>query len=75
MHPYTLILLALQSLQRENAELKKQIETMKLQNVSESVADHVEEWLNKSYEGKSERQDIEDFAKEISRYIHGQLKA
>lgn len=74
MHPYSLILAAMKMLQRENTELKLQIEIMKLQNISVAVANLIDEWLSRPYDGENERQDIEDFAKELSRYIHNQLK-
>ncbi|QPQ31005.1 hypothetical protein [Lysinibacillus sp. JNUCC 51] len=74
MHPYSLVLAAMEMLQRENAELRKQIENMKLQNISAAVANLIDEWLNTPYQG-DERQDIEMFAKEISKYIRSQLKA
>lgn len=75
MHPYSLILAAVELLQKENAELKRKIEIMELQNISAAVANLIDEWLSRPYEGDNERQDIEDFAKELSRYIHSQLKA
>lgn len=75
MHPYTLVLAALELLQKENAELKRQIEIMKLQNISAAVANLIDEWLSRPYQGENERHDIETFAKEISKYIHSQLKA
>lgn len=75
MHDYALIYTAMKMLQQENAELKKQIEIMKLQNVSVAVAALIDEWLSKPYDGDNERQDVENFAKEISKYIHSQLKA
>ncbi|MEK5330278.1 hypothetical protein [Lysinibacillus sp. FSL W8-0992] len=75
MHPYTLILTAFELLKKENAELKQQIEIMKLQNISPTVANQIDEWLSRPYQGAYERQDIEIFAKEIVKYIHGQMKA
>ncbi|MFJ8100397.1 hypothetical protein [Lysinibacillus sp. NPDC096212] len=75
MHPYTLILAALELLKKENDELKRQIEIMKLQNILAAVANLIDEWLSRLYQGEDERQDIEIFAKEISKYIHSQLKA
>lgn len=75
MHPYGLILAAVELLQKENAELKRKIEIMELQNISAAVANLIDDWLSRPYQGDSERQDIEDFAKEISKYIHSQLKA
>lgn len=75
MHPYTLVLAAFELLQKENAELKRQIEIMKLQNISAAVATLIDEWLSRPYEGEDQRQDIESFSKEISKYIYSQLKA
>ena len=75
MHPYTLILAAIELLKKENAELKRQIEIMKLQNISADVANRIDDWLSRPYQGENERQDIEIFAKEISKYINSQLKA
>lgn len=75
MHPYNLILTAFELLKKENAELKRQIEIMKLQNISAAVANLIDEWLSTPYQGEDERQDIETFANEISKYIHSQLKA
>lgn len=75
MHPYTLVLAALELLKKENTELKQQIEILKLQNISPAVANHIDAWLSRPYQGTDERQDIEIFAKEIVKYIHGQMKA
>ncbi len=75
MHPYTLILAAFELLQKENAELKRQIETMELQNISIAVANLIDDWLSRPYQGEDKRQDIEAFSKEISKYIYSQLKA
>ncbi|MBG9756382.1 hypothetical protein J2B92_17290 [Lysinibacillus sphaericus] len=75
MHPYTLVLAAFELLQKENAELKRQIEIMKLQNISVAVANLIDEWLSRPYQGEDQRQDIEAFSKEISKYIYSQLKA
>ncbi|AJK89661.1 MULTISPECIES: hypothetical protein [Lysinibacillus] len=75
MHPYTLVLAAFELLQKENTELKRQMEIMKLQNISAAVATLIDEWLSKPYQDDNERQDIEAFSKEISKYIYSQLKA
>lgn len=75
MHPYTLILAAFELLQKENAELKRQIETMELQNISIAVANLIDDWLSRPYQGEDKRQDIESFSKEVSKYIYSQLKA
>lgn len=75
MDRYTAIILAALELSKnENAELKKQNETLKLQNISSAVATLTDEWLNKPYECGRERQDIEEFAEKITKYIHNQLK-
>lgn len=75
MHPFSLALAAFELLQKENAELKRQLEIMKLQNISAAVATLIDEWLSRPYQGDDERHDIELFAQEISKYIHSQLKA
>jgi len=75
MHPYTLVLAAFELLQKENAELKRQIEIMKLQNISVAIANIIDDWLSRPYQGEDKRQDIETIAQEISKYIHSQLKA
>jgi len=62
-------------LQKENAELKRQIEIMKLQNISVAIANIIDDWLSRPYQGEDKRQDIETIAQEISKYIHSQLKA
>ena len=58
----------------ENTELKRQIESDKIQKVSTAVADHIDKWLSRPYHGKSERQDIERFSKEITTFIHYEMK-
>jgi len=75
MQPYTLVLAAFELLQKENAELKRQIEIMKLQNISVAIANIIDDWLSRPYQGEDKRQDIETIAQEISKYIHSQLKA
>lgn len=71
---YATILTALLKVSKENIELKKQIETMKIQRVSSTVSNRIDEWLNQPYNGSSERQDIEKFSEEITKYIHYELK-
>ncbi|GLC89360.1 hypothetical protein [Lysinibacillus piscis] len=73
MHPYSLFLETV-ALRNENAELKNQIETMKLQKITAVVADLIGDWLDKPLVDKDERQDIEEFADELTRYIKSQLK-
>lgn len=58
----------------ENTELKRQIESDKIQKVSSAVADHIDKWLSRPYHGKSERHDIERFSKEITTFIHYEMK-
>ena len=58
----------------ENIELKRQIESDKIQRISTVVADHVDNWLSRPYQGKSERHDIEQFSKEITTFIYYELK-
>lgn len=74
MHPYDLILTAMLKLQIENIELKKQLESIKSKNVTGSVADLIDEWLNRPYTGSS-RKDIEEFSEELIEYMSIQLKA
>jgi len=74
MHPYNLILTAMLKLQIENIELKKQLESIKSKNVTGSVADRIDEWLNRPYKG-SIRKDIEEFSEELIEYMSSQLKA
>ena len=74
MHPYDLILAAMLKLQIENIELKKQLESIKSKNVTGSVADRIDEWLNRPYTGSS-RKDIEEFSVELIEYMSIQLKA
>lgn len=73
MHPYDLILSAMLKLQIENIALKKQLESFKSKNVTGSVADRIDEWLNRPYTGSS-RKDIEEFSKELIEYMSNQLK-
>ncbi|WP_285397620.1 hypothetical protein [Lysinibacillus sp. fls2-241-R2A-57] len=74
MHPYELILTAMLKLQIENVELKRQLESIKSKNVTGSVADRIDEWLNRPYKGSS-RKDIEEFSEELIEYMSSQLKA
>ncbi|MEY9975761.1 hypothetical protein [Lysinibacillus sp. RC79] len=74
MHPYEVILTALLKLQLENIELKKQLASIKSKNVTGSVADRIDEWLNRPYTGSS-RKDIEEFSEELIEYMSIQLKA
>lgn len=73
MHPYNLILTAMLKLQIENVELKRQLESIKSKNVTGSVADRIDEWLNRPYKGSS-RKDIEEFSEELIEYMSRQLK-
>lgn len=73
-HHYELILSAMLKLLRENAELRKQIDAIKLDNVSASVADHIDAWLSRPYNGPDESQDIKEFSREITSFIASQLK-
>ena len=57
----------------ENIELKRQIESDKIQKVSTAVADHVDKWLSRPYQGKSVRHDIERFSKEITTFIYHEM--
>lgn len=61
IHPYALTLAILVNLHNENTELKRQIESDKIQKVSTTVADHIDKWLSRPYHGSSKRQDIERF--------------
>ena len=74
IHPYAIALAILVQLQNENIELKRQIESNKIQKVSSAVADYIDKWLSSPYQGKSERQDIERFSKEITTFIHYEMK-
>lgn len=74
IHPYAIALAMLVQLQNENIELKRQIESNKIQKVSSVVADHIDKWLSLPYHGKSERHDIEKFSKEITTFIHYEMK-
>lgn len=74
MHPYDLILSAMLKLQMENIELKKRLDFIASKNVTESVADRIDEWLNRPYKGSS-RKDIEEFSEELIEYMSSQLKA
>jgi len=74
MHPYELILTAMLRLQIENIELKKQLESFQSKSVTGSVADRIDDWLNRPYTGSS-RKDIEEFSKELIEYMSSQLKA
>ncbi|WP_277585859.1 hypothetical protein [Psychrobacillus antarcticus] len=58
----------------ENTELKRQIETNKIQKVSSAVAVHIDKWLNQEYHCSSEQEDIEKFSKEITTFIHNEMK-
>ena len=58
----------------QNTELKRQIESDKIQKVSTAVADHIDKWLSTPYLEKNERQDIERFSKEITTFIHYEMK-
>lgn len=74
INDYRMILQALQKLQKENAALKSKIEAEKLHSVTRDVTKRINQWMNAPYHGKSEQQDIEDFATEITRYIDSQLR-
>jgi len=74
MHPYDLILSVMLKLQIENIELKKRLELIASKHVTESVADRIDEWLNRPYKGSS-RNDIEEFSEELIEYMSSQLKA
>ena len=74
MHPYELILTAVLRLQIENIELKKQLESIQSKRVTGSVADRIDDWLNRPYTGSS-RKDIEEFSKGLIEYMSSQLKA
>ncbi|MCS1392995.1 hypothetical protein NXZ77_15565 [Lysinibacillus boronitolerans] len=74
MHPYELILTAMLRLQIENIELKRQLESIQSKNVTGSIADRIDDWLNRPYTGSS-RKDIEEFSEELIEYMSSQLKA
>lgn len=74
IYPYAIALAILVQLQNENIELKRQIESDKIQKVSRDVAEHIDKWLNNPYKGITERQDIERFSKEITTFIHYEMK-
>lgn len=74
IHPYAIALAILVQLKNENTELKRQIEFDKIQKVSTAVADHIDKWLSTPYHGKNERHDIERFSKEITMFIHNEMK-
>ena len=74
IHPYAIALAMLVQLKNENIELKKQIESDKIQKVSTAVADYIDKWLSRPYHGISERHDIERFSKEITTFIHYEMK-
>lgn len=74
IHPYEVILAAMMTLQKENAELKKNASNIRIQNIAKEVAVQVDEWLDKPYEDKkTKQQDIKDFALQITRYIDHKL--
>lgn len=74
IHPYEVILAAMITLQKENAELKKNASDIRIENIAKEVAVHVDEWLDKPYEDKkTKQQDIKDFALQITRYIDHKL--
>ena len=74
IHPYAIALAMLVQLKNENIELKRQIESEKIQKVSTAVAEHIDKWLSTPYHGKNERHDIERFSKEITTFIHYEMK-
>ena len=74
IHPFAIALAILVQLQNENIELKRQIESDKIQKVSTDVAEHIDKWLNNPYKGITERHDIERFSKEITTFIHYEMK-
>lgn len=74
MHPYELILTAMLRLQNENIELKRQLESIQSESITGSVADRIDDWLNRPYTGSS-RKDIEEFSEELIEYMSSQLKA
>ncbi|PIC80523.1 hypothetical protein CSV75_01650 [Sporosarcina sp. P18a] len=65
---------ALAKLQEENKALKSMIDAERLHNTISEVADRIDRWLERPYQGVSEQQDIERFAEEITRYIDSQLR-
>lgn len=71
---FDLISKALMKLQQENAKLKSQLKTEELHTLINNVANRINEWVDEPYHGISERQDIENFAKEITNYIDKQLR-
>lgn len=63
------------NLEIENIKLKKQINDRKVQDVAKEVAKHTNDWMNKPYVGgKTEQQDINDFALQITRYVDHRLR-
>lgn len=73
MHPYELILTAMLRLQIENIELKRQLESIQSKSITGSVADRIDDWLNRPYTGSS-RKDIEEFSEELIEYMSSRLK-
>ncbi|GKV66720.1 MULTISPECIES: hypothetical protein [unclassified Sporosarcina] len=74
INDYTMILQAIVKLQKENTALKSKLEAGKLHVLTNDVANRINHWMNVPYRDVSERQDIENFAKEITKYIDSQLR-
>lgn len=76
------LLHSINRLVNENASLKQQViqqqeilNDIKIHDVSKQVAGHIDSWMNIPYlYGKTERQDIEDFAFRLTKYIDHKLR-
>lgn len=60
---------------RENKEIKERVEELEFENLSLKVFNRIDGWLNTPYEEKSEREDVEKFAREITRFIVHEVKS
>ncbi len=82
MNMDSILLNSVVRLQHENKTLKQQVieqqdilNDIKIHDVSKQVAAHIDSWMNIPYlYGKTERQDIEDFAFRLTKYIDHKLR-
>lgn len=58
----------------ENIALKKQVNDIKLEKVAKEVSNHIDTWMNEPHHGKSTKQDIDEFALKLTRYLDHRLK-
>ncbi len=76
------LMVGIARLQHENKTLKQQVieqqdilNDIKIHDVSKQVAGHIDSWMNIPYlHGKTEREDIDEFAFRLTKYIDHKLR-